>query len=404
MNKIFLILSLTLIAAPGFAKNTPDHSHDWKEKPAEAFLDAEATFKLTQQKILEKYVDKTITKDELYRAATAGMLASLNRGTETWNELLSPQDMKEMQIDLSGKVTGIGVEMNFDERTGYALVQRLIPDSVAEKAGLKMDDQILSVDGKKFKGKKFRDMVVAVRGEVGKTVALKILREDKIIDFKLKRAMIPWTPVELENISDSTALLSIRLFNDATPRIVEEKINEINAKKYTKLIVDVRDNSGGGFEQALKVTELFLPKDSVIGSTKDRNGKIESFKSTKGLLNPQTQVILITNKDTFCGAELFTAALKEIKKVKIVGETTFGKWNAQIVEMLPNKYALKYTVKEFQSPLGRSYQGIGIKPDMEVALPEGSDSNTMRVRYELKKRLDKDVQLKAAVELSQSII
>lgn len=379
-----------------------DDLKDWRAKTGEPFLDSEATFKATLKKLLDKYIDKSLTKDDLYRSATAGMLASLNTGSESWNELLSPADVNEMQIDLSGKVTGIGIEMKFDESTGYAQVLRLIPDSAAARAGIKTDDQILSVDGKKFKGKKFRDLVYAVRGQVGKSVSLKALREDKIVNFTIKRETVPWTPVELETIDESTALLSIRFFNDETPKIVEQKINEVNNQKFKKLIIDVRDNSGGGFDQAINVTDLFLPKNSIIANTKGRDGKIEQHKASKGLLNSDIQVIVLTNKDTFCGAELFTAALKESRKVKIVGETTFGKWTAQTVEMLPNKYAIKYTIKEFQSPNGNTYQGIGIKPDIEVSLPQGIDSNTLRLKYEPRKRLDIDTQLKAAVELIKS--
>ncbi|MBN8535790.1 MAG: S41 family peptidase [Deltaproteobacteria bacterium] len=401
MNKLLIIFALVL-SSTGFAANHRD-SKDWKEKPAEKFSDAETNFKATMQKLMEKYVDKSLTQDELYRAAVAGMLASLNQGEEDWNALLSPSDMKEMQIDMSGKVTGIGIEMKFIEETGYGQILRLIPGSVSEKAGLKIDDQILSVDGKKFKNKKFRDLVYAVRGKAGESVVLKVLREDKIMSFNVKREIVPWTPVELEKVNSTTALLSIRFFNEETPRLVEQKINEINAGKYKKLILDLRDNSGGGFDQAVKVTELFLPVGLVVASTKNRDGKVEQFKSTRSLLDPNVQIAILTNKDTFCGAELFTAALKENLKVKIIGETTFGKWNAQSVENLPNKYAIKYTVKEFLSPQGNSFQGKGIKPDIEVSLPQGVESHVLRLKYGMKDRLNSDSQLKAAVELVQSI-
>lgn len=401
MKKLMLIFIL-ILSSTTFAANHRD-SKDWKEKPIEKFSDAESNFKATMQKLLDKYVDKSLTQDDLYRAAVAGMLASLNQGEEDWNALLSPSDMREMQIDMSGKVTGIGVEMKFSEDTGYAQILRLIPGSVGEKAGLRIDDQILSVDGKKFKNKKFRDLVYAVRGKAGDSVSLKVLREDKVMSFNIKREIVPWTPVELEKVNSTTALLSIRFFNEETPKLVEQKINEINSGKFKKLILDLRDNSGGGFDQAVKVTELFLPAGSVVASTKDRSGKVEQYKSAKSMLDPNIQIAILINKDTFCGAELFTAALRENLKVKLIGETTFGKWNAQSVETLPNKYAIKYTVKEFLSPHGNSFHGKGIKPDVEVSLPQGIESHELRLKYGMKDRLNADSQLKAAVELVQSI-
>ncbi len=374
-----------------------------KDKSAEVFSNPEANFKLVMEKILSKHLDKNITKEELFKAATQGMLASLNSGEQTWNKLLSPDEMKNMKEDLSGKVTGIGVSIKFDEHTGYGQILKAIPGSAAEKAGLQMDDQILSVDDMKFKGRQFIDMVTAIRGETGKFVKLKVLREDKILSLNIKRQVIPWTPVELEKVDSATAILSIGFFNEQTPQLVEQKLNEVNKANIKKLIVDVRDNDGGSFDHAVKVAELFLPENAIVASTKNRQGVIEKFLAKKSLLNKNVQVLLLTNKKTFSGAELFTAALKENKKSKIVGESTFGKWNAQTVESLSNRFAIKYTTMEFNSPLGNAYQGIGIKPDLEVSLPKDSDVNELRVKFDIPKRLEFDLQLKAALELVKTI-
>lgn len=389
MKKIIAILLTSAFAFQTFA--------------AENFSDSEANFKLVMQKLLEKYIDKNLSKDELYKAATAGMLSSLNKSEETWNKLMSPDDMKELELDLAGKVTGIGAEMKFTEQTGYATITKIVPNSPAEKSGIKKDDQILSVDGKKFKGKPFKDLVYSIRGQVGKKVGLKILRDDRIISLDIKREIIPWTPVEFQKVDNNTGLLAIGYFTEDSPKLVETSLREVNEQNIKKLIVDLRGNSGGGFDQAIKVTELFLPKGKVITTTKNREGKIETFKSNGGLLNNDVQVILLTNKETFCGAELLAAALKENKSVKIVGETTFGKWNAQTVESLPNKFAIKYTVKEFRSPLGNSFQDTGLKPDVEVILPKDVDSRELSSRFDVSKRLELDAQLKAAFELVKTI-
>lgn len=367
------------------------------------FTDSEANFKLVMQKIMDSYIDKNVSKEDLYKAATAGMLKSLNQKEETWNELLSPEDVKEMEIDLAGRVTGIGAEMEFKEQTGYATILKVIPNSPAEKAGIKKDDQILSVQGQKFKGKAFKDLVYSIRGNVGEKVSLKILREDRILSLEVKRAVIPWTPVELQKIDDSTRLLSIGYFTDESPKLVEAQLKEVSRQKVKRLIVDLRGNSGGGFVQAVKVAELFLPKGKVIASTKNRDGKIETFRSNGGALTDKIQLIVLTNKETFSGAELLAASLKENLDARVVGETTFGKWNAQAVELLPNKYAIKFTVKEFRSPLGNSFQNSGMKPDIEVSLPKDVDSRELSLKHDMPKRLVIDSQLKAAIELMKTM-
>jgi carboxyl-terminal processing protease len=350
-------------------------------------------------KLLRDYVDKGLTKEDLYRAATAGMLESLNAGERSWNTLLSPQELQELQIDFSGKVSGIGVELKFDETTGHAQVLGVIPNSPSEKAGLRRDDQILSVNGQRFKGRQFRDIVAALRGKTGETAALKVLRDDGILSINVKREVIPWTPVQLSKIDGSTLLLTIGYFSAETPKFVEEKMPIINGSEVKNLVIDLRGNSGGSFEKAVQTAELFIPAGKTIVSTKDREGKVKTYTSQKGLMRPQLKVVLLTNGETSSGAELVTGALKENLGAKTVGEPTLGKWNAQMLETLPNGFAIKYTTQTFQTPSGRSYENTGIKPDVEVALVKEVGPRVSRAKVDASKRMEWDTQLKAAVEL-----
>ena len=376
---------------------------DWKDRPQEKFTDAEASFNLAMNKLMQEYVDKGISKEDLYRAATAGMLEALNSGEHSWNTLLTPRELKEIQGDLSGKVSGIGVDIKFDKTTGYTQILSIIPDSPSAKAGLKRDDQILSVDGNRYKGKEFHDVVAAIRGKIGETVALKVLRDDKIISINVKREVIAWTPVELFKIDSSTQLLTIGYFTDKTPSLVEEKMSVINGSGVRNLIIDLRNNSGGSFDRAVQTAELFIPKGETIVSTKDREGKIQKFTSQKGLLRKDISVILLTNNNTSSGAELFTGALKDELGAKTVGEVTLGKWNAQMLEVLPNGFAIKYTIKGFQTPKGNSYQNVGLKPDVAVVMPKDAEPGYTRGKFDVSQRLEQDPQLKAATELVKAM-
>jgi carboxyl-terminal processing protease len=192
--------------------------------------------------------------------------------------------------------------------------------------------------------------------------------------------------VDLEKIDNATAVLSIGFFSEQTPSMVEEKLKEISNQGIKKLIVDLRGNDGGGFDQAVKVASLFLPENTIVAGTKNREGHVEKFHSSKEILPSDVQIVLLTNKKTFCGAELLTAALKENKKVKIVGETTFGKWTAQNLETLPNQFAIKYTTLKFLSPLGNTFQDVGIKPDLEVKADQDFDQSEVS-SYDMPKRL-----------------
>lgn len=398
LTLVFSLVSETTSAA---SANSTHTAGEWKLKPREPFTDAEANFKTAMDKILKEYVDKGLSREDLYRAASAGMLDSLNSGDHNWNTLLSPSDLAELQISLASKVTGIGVSLKFDEATGNGLILSIIPRSPSEKAGLKRDDTILSVDGKRFKGKPFRDLVMALRGKPGEKVDLKVLRDDRLLSLTVKRDVVTWAPVDMTSVDAKTALLRIDSFNVETPKLVEERIKEINAGPVKNLIIDVRSNAGGSFDAAVKTTELFVPKDRPIVVTKDREGKTKTETSTSGLLKKDLRVVLLTNGDTSSGAEFFTAALKEERGAKIVGLRTLGKWNAQMIETLPNGYAIKYTVKSFQSPLGRSYQDVGVSPDVEVALPKDVVYEQVLREGTMAKRLEVDPQLKAANQLFQ---
>lgn len=370
---------------------------------AEKFSNGEENFKQALEKIAQNYIDKGLTREDLYRAATAGMLDSLNADKKHWNELLAPSDLQELQADISGRTTGIGIELKFDETTGYGQILNVLAKTPSSKAGLKREDIILSVNGKSYKGKSLEDLARAIRGKTGETVALKILREDQVLSINLKREMIPWTPVELSKVDDATQLLTIGYFTEDAPKLVEEKLKAVNSSGAKNLVIDLRGNTGGAFSKAVETAELFIPKGKKIVTTIDRAGKIEEFLSKGRILKDKMNVIVLLNGFTSSGAELFAGAMVDELGAKTIGEKTFGKWNAQSLETLPNGYAVKFTVKNFQTPSGKSFQSVGMKPDIEVTLPKDVSAQNIRLKYDVAKRLEMDSQLKAAVELIRAM-
>lgn len=403
MLNLFLTTLCIVFSLSNAEASPPEKYASWKEQKEEKFTDAEVNFKLAMEKLLQEYNDKSLTKEDLYRAATAGMLEALNPGEHSWNTLLTPKQVKDLQSDLSGQVSGIGLALKFDESTGYAQILDVIAKTPSAKAGLKRDDQILSVDGKRFKGKTFPEMIGAIRGKIGDTVQLKVLRDDKIIGIKVKREVIPWTPVELSKINSGTQLLTIGYFTNDTPRLVEEKLTQVQNSGAKALIIDLRENAGGSFEKAVQTAELFVPKEKTIVSTKDRDGKLKEYASKKGVMKSDVKLVLLTDHETSSGAELFTGALKDEARAKVVGTKTLGKWNVQTIQNLSNGFAIKYSVMNFVSPSGKSYQNEGITPDVEVTMPKGTDASDLRAKYEAPQRLELDPQLKAAAELVRTL-
>jgi carboxyl-terminal processing protease len=401
-----MILAVLTVSHPAFAdlnQETPGNP-GWKDSLKEDFSNSEENFNLVMKKLMDRYVDKDMTRDELYRAATAGMLEALNQeGKASWNRLISPTELANMKTELAGKVSGIGIVLKYDESQGHGKVLHVITGSVGEKSGIKTDDEILSVNGQKFKGKPFHDLVYAIRGKEGETVKLKILRDDKILSLGIKRETLSWNSVELKEVAPSTALLTLSFFSEDTPARMKEKLAEVNKRGFKNLIIDLRDNGGGGFEQMLAVANMFARKDDVVAKTKDRSGHEETYLAKEdGILDPAIHLTVLVNHGTTCGAELFASVLKEKRKATLVGTPTFGKWNVQTVDLLPNGFGVKYTVANFYSPQGQSFEGKGIKPDLEVPLADQTDVGEMRAQSDFAKRLNQDTQLRAAIELNHS--
>lgn len=401
MKLLCILLSIFYVSISS-AASFEGKVEDWKKEKGEKFSDPEANFKTVLKKLLESYVDKNVTEEELYRAATAGMLASLNSGKEgeSWNTLLSPRMLDNFIIEKTGKLTGIGIVLSFDDKTGYARILGVIPNSAASKADLKKDDQILSVNGQRYKDKGLSDMALAIRGPVGDKVHLKVLREDRILNLTITRDVVSLTEVDAKKVDPQTGILTIGFYKEGTARKVEEKLGELNSKSLKKLIIDLRGNSGGTFDDAIKVAELFLPKGTVVVKTKSRGGKIEEYKSNREPWRSDVQLVILTDSNTASSAELLTAALKEGRQAMTIGNTTKGKWNVQSIEHLPNKFAIKYSVSKFESASGQSYEGTGMKPDLEIEGPKGPLLGELQKESDLAKRTKQDAPLKAAIEVS----
>jgi carboxyl-terminal processing protease len=166
-------------------------------------------------------------------------------------------------------------------------------------------------------------------------------------------------------------------------------------------VIDLRGNAGGGFDSIVESVGYFLPKGTTVARVKRHDGKTESFVTHEEPLAGALPLAVLVDHDTSCGAELLSEALREERHAQLVGTGTLGKWSMQTVEDLPNGYAIKFTVGLFESPQGKNFDGVGLSPDVEVALGE-TEIRWLDAMTDMRKRLAADAPLRAAVSLVKS--
>ena len=363
----------------------------------ERFGDGQKAFATAKDALLTKYYATGLTEEDVYRAAVRGMVEDIDARMHRWNKLLSPAELAEIETELNGEIVGIGVNIRFDDSTGHIEILGTTRGSPAEKAGLQAHDTIVSVNGKLFRGKRQGDAIHELRGKTGDPVSLSVLREDKLLSFTIVRA-----PIQLQEVRhlviDGVGELSVAMFTAKTVPAMRAALNDFSAAHVRAISLDLRGNHGGSFDDAVHAAELFLPAGAPIVKLERREGKEETIASKGTPVLPALPVIILVNQDTSSSAELLAGALSENLHARIVGMRTYGKWTLQSIDELGNGYAIKYTTALFHTPSGKSYDGVGLIPDVEV------DADRLQVEracflMDPAARLAADTQLRTALSL-----
>jgi carboxyl-terminal processing protease len=373
-----------------------DCMDDW-QLPTEKFSDGARNFEDAKKNLLEGYYDPSITEEDLYRAAVMGMLERVDPAMHKWNKLLSPSQYAELHSDLEGEVVGVGVKIKFDSASGYIDVLGTVPGTPADRAGLAAPDKIVTVNGKLYKGLTMTECVSDIRGKAGETVTLSILRGDKLVSVPLKREKVAFDLVSRMVIGGDVGYVRIPSFNGKTAGALKDALGELHGKSVRGLVLDLRCNPGGSFDAAVSAAGELLPTGATVAMLKKR-------ANTETILNKDAPVLtnvplaVLVDHETSSGAELVAAALQEDVHAVVIGQRTLGKWTVQTISDLPNGYAVKYTLALFQSPSGKSFQSVGMPPDVEVDMPDEQIERVESVT-DPAKRLEGDVQLRTAVQL-----
>ena len=326
-----------------------------------------------------RYINKITDIDDAYVAINT-MLASLN---DPYSRLLSKEEFLEQNNSIESKMYGIGV--NIASVAGKIYIVNVIKGSPADSSGLKQGDMLVSVDNHQIKGKSIFQVAQYIKGALNETVTLVILREGQKLTKKIKRAEIKVKTVECAKLDKDTGYIHIISFigND-TPL---EFINALNKVKDTKgLILDLRGNTGGLFQNAVFVSNLFLKSGDIV-SVIGRDGLSNSYKVQTGEFVYDKPLVVLVDSDSASASEIVSGALKDNNRAKIVGTKTFGKGVVQKIYALPNQMGMNLTIAKYLTPSGTDINEKGIEPDYEVTFTRDDVNKNFDRQLEFAKNL-----------------
>lgn len=347
----------------------------------------------TYDKIKDDYYEE-VDEEKLVDGAINGMIKSLD---DPYSAYMDKKEASSFHESISSSFEGIGAEIQ--EQDGQIMVVSPIKGSPAEKAGVKPNDIILSVDGKSVEGLSSSEAVLKIRGEKGTKVNLSISRagESEPIKLTIKRDTIPIETVYAEMLDDGVAKIQVTSFSEHTVQELKTALEEMSKKDMKGLVLDLRGNPGGLLDQAIEMASLFIPNGKVVLQVEDRSGKKDVYKSENdGEL--KIPVVVLIDDGSASASEIVAAAVSESADIPLIGVKSFGKGTVQTAQDFEDGSNFKYTAAKWLTPEGNWIHKKGIKPDITVKLPDYASLPYISPDKELKAS-DSSSEVKAAEEM-----
>jgi carboxyl-terminal processing protease len=353
-------------------------------------VDLENVVKFNQvRSILKNDYYMSIDENKLIEGATRGLAEALG---DPYTVYFDKDQMQTFLEKSEGSYVGIGVTVNVDDN-GLLTVIEPTENSPAQKAGMKQGDKIVKVDGKDVTEFSDENLIISmIKGKENTNVNITVYRpaEDRYLQFDITRKRIKASNIKSEIIDGDIGYIRLVMFDSEIASYFMNDLNSMKKKGIKGLIIDLRDNPGGSYEQVVKIADSLLP-EGIIVYTEDRDGKKSvknSGKSSVGL-----PMVLLINGNSASASEILAGAVKDHGAGKLVGTTTFGKGLVQELKLLKDGSGLKVTVSKYFTPSGVCIHGTGIKPDIEVGVLD--DYKNYPVSQIPR---DRDIQLKSAIE------
>ena len=340
----------------------------------------------TYYAIVDNYYGE-LDKDSLIDGAVEGMISSVGDSFTSYSDTDSAISFNET---INGTYEGVGLSIA-TLNDGTITVIEVFDDSPAYKAGIKVGDIILKVDGESYEGKSGSDISNYVKNSGKDKVILNIKRDDKEEDItvNLSKVDIPYVSGELlEKDGKKIGYIDISLFSSNSYKQFKNKLDKLEKDNIDGLIIDVRDNSGGYLTSVTDICNLFLEKGKIIYQLEDSKGKVLKKDTTKE--KRSYDIVVLINGASASASEILASTIKESYGGEVVGTNSFGKGTVQQTKKLLDGSMIKYTTQKWLTPDGNFINEIGVTPTKEVELDSKYFENPIH---------ENDNQLQEAIKL-----
>lgn len=340
----------------------------------------------TYYAIVDNYYGE-LDRDKLIDGAVEGMISSVGDTFTSYSDIDSTSSFDET---INGSYEGIGCTVATLE-DGTISVIDMFEDSPSYKAGLKVGDIILKVDGESYEGKNSNDISNYIKNSGKSKIVLTVKRdsEEKDISINLSKVEIPHVSGKvIEQDSKKIGYIKISLFASNSYKQFKNKLDELEKSNIDDLIIDVRDNSGGYLSLVTDICNLFLDKGKVIYQLEDSKGKVKKKDTTKE--KRKYDIVVLINGGSASASEILASAIKESYGGDIVGTNSYGKGTVQQTKKLLDGSMIKYTTQKWLTPDGNSINEVGVTPTKVVELNEEYFNNPTT---------ENDNQLQEAIKL-----
>ncbi|MEE8885969.1 MAG: S41 family peptidase [Eubacteriales bacterium] len=302
----------------------------------------------------------------------SGLMSSLG---DEYAAYYTKDEIDSIKMSQAGKMKGIGISFTMDDETGYVLVEDVTEDGPADKAGLKVNDLITSIDGESTEDLSTSEVKSLIQDSDSDTVSLTVDRDGEELDFSVEKDYIENTQIVVGGMVKDSKIgyIMITSFTGLTAEQFSSVYDDLQDQGMEGLIIDLRDNGGGLVSACIDTLELFMPEGVLI--YEENNKGEEKERDCEGETPIDVPLVLLVNGNTASASEMFAGAVQDNGVGVIVGTQTYGKGIEQSTWTLSDGSAVKMTTTKYYTPNHTDINGVGITPDYEVEYDADSDED-----------------------------